>query len=425
MQEVDKVMLMIWGGLGMTTIMFVLPMFGIDFSSFLTEVGGIVLSLCFLSLAFLVPKRQRAQEMNERKQQELLASIVRTSDDAILSKTLDGVITSWNAAAERMFGYTAAEAIGLSANAFIRGEDQEEESRFLRHMAEGKVLERYETQRLTKDGRALDVAITMSPLHDGAGKVVGISKIVRDITAQKNAAAELLRYSQEVEQFAYIASHDLKAPLRGIDNLAKWIMEDLGEAMTPEIQKNFDLLRARVARLETLLGDILKYSRAGRIVEEPRELDTGELVHSLTRLHPWGDDFEIECVTEMPVIHSPRTPLEQIFTNLIANAVKHHDKQAGRVEISAADRGGFFEFCVRDDGPGIPEEFHDRAFALFQTLKPRDTQEGSGLGMSIVKKLVEWQGGRVWIDSSPGARGTAVHFLWPRRTAEKELEHAA
>ncbi len=261
------------------------------------------------------------------------------------------------------------------------------------------------------------------PWRNLKGEVAGIISFRESIASRLKTEDELRRYAREVEQFAYIASHDLKAPLRGIDNLAKWIAEDMAGVMTPEVKENFAMLHSRVTRLETLLDDILRYSRAGHVVEEARSIDTFELISTITKLNPWGENFEIKCEGMMPVLTSPRTPLEQIFTNLITNAIKHHDRKNGKVTIKANQFRDHVEFIVQDDGPGIPPEFHERVFGLFQTLKPRDKVEGSGLGMAIIKKLIEWQDGRVWVESD-GKRGTCIHFEWPRTPVERKEKHA-
>jgi len=171
-------------------------------------------------------------------------------------------------------------------------------------------------------------------------------------------------------------------------------------------------LRSRVTRLEALLAGILSYSRAGRVVDAPEEIDLGALVKDVADMHVPGS-FTVE-IGELPVLASSRTSLEQIFGNLFSNAVRHHDRGRGVITVSAQERGAFYEFTVQDDGPGIPPEFQDKVFEMFQTLKPRDAAEGSGLGMAIIKKLIEWQGGRIWVESSSNVRGTAIHFLWPR-----------
>ncbi len=245
----------------------------------------------------------------------------------------------------------------------------------------------------------------------GENFILGIS---RDISQIKQTQLELEQANEELEKFAYIASHDLKAPMRGIDNLATWIAEDLEDVMDEDARNKLDLMRQRIKRLEMLLEDILSYSRAGRIVEEPKEVNVKKLIDEIIDSLNLPSTFTLEVHNNLPVFCSVHTPLRQIFLNLITNAFKHHDKKEGHIEIFCEEHSPFFEFAVKDDGPGIPEEFHNRVFEMFQTLQSRDTKESTGLGMSIIKKLVEWQGGKVWIDSKNGERGTIVKFLWPK-----------
>jgi signal transduction histidine kinase len=256
--------------------------------------------------------------------------------------------------------------------------------------------------------------------YDEQGQPIRMVGIMQDIHARKVAELLLKRTNEELEQFAYIASHDLKAPLRGIDNLAKWIAEDLQDVITDDIREKFDLLRGRVARLEMLLQDILQYSRAGRIVDNIVQIDTKQMLIQIADSIALAPDFELRFMSEMPVIYSPYTPLEQVFQNLISNARNHHDKYKGVISVAAQQRGQLYEFTVTDDGPGIPAQFHDRIFKMFHTLKPRDEKEGSGLGLAIVKKLVEWQGGRVWVvNTENDGRGASFHFTWPIKTTIK------
>lgn len=270
----------------------------------------------------------------------------------------------------------------------------------------------YRTKRM--DGREIWVQSRGKVADWRDRKPLRISGTLIDITAQKLAEQELKRSNLELERFAYVASHDLKAPLRSIDNLAKWVVEDTKGVLPPDAQEKLGLLRGRVARLEVLLDDILAYSRAGRIVDDPVEIDTRRLVESIAQTH-MRDSFKVTIIDPMPVLFSPKTPLEQVFGNLISNASKHHDRASGTITVSARDKGDSYEFIVSDDGPGIPPEFHERVFEMFQTLQPRDKVDGSGMGMAIIKKLVEWRGGRVWIESVQGVRGTAIHFLWPKK----------
>ena len=270
-----------------------------------------------------------------------------------------------------------------------------------------------EYRKRTLDGREVWVQSRGEAIKSGTGEPTRMTGTVIDITERKLAEQELRRSNRELEQFAYVASHDLKAPLRAIDNLAKWIAEDLADVMTPDARDKINLLRSRVGRLENLLEDILRYSRAGRGTEAPEKIDTGALARQIGETVAADGKFKVTVEEGMPVVTSPRTHLEQVFTNLIVNAVKHHDRGAGEIRVAARSAAPYYEFSVTDDGPGIPPEFHEKVFQMFQTLQPRDKTEGSGLGMSIVKKLVEWKGGKVWIVSEAGKRGTGIHFQWP------------
>ena len=227
-------------------------------------------------------------------------------------------------------------------------------------------------------------------------------------------ARDLLRSNEELEQFAYVASHDLKAPLRGIENLVSWIEEDLEGALTGDTRTNMDLLKSRVRRLESLLDDLLAYSRAGRSTEDSVAVDTRELVTELAALISPPEGFAIAADPALPTVQAPRAPLTQVFQNLIGNAIKHHDHPAsGHVWVEAVAGAEVPEFTVTDDGPGVPERFRDRVFGMFQTLRPRDEVEGSGMGLAIVKKLIDRQGGRIWLADGRGGKGLSVHFTWP------------
>ncbi len=327
--------------------------------------------------------------------------------DGIMTLDAAGNIERYNRTCADIFGYAAEELVGRHIGTLLP------QGAIGEGIAEtGVFVQEVETRR--KSGETIAVEFRMAKITLDGKKAFACA--VQDISERKAAEEALRRSRDEMEQFAYIASHDLKAPLRGIDNLAQWIADDLASVMTPEAEKNLKLLRNRVARIETLLEDILKYSRAGRVVEEGEEIETGELIAQIAEPLVANGKFTLSVADGMPVVRSPRTPLEQVFSNLISNAIKHHDKGEGTLRIGAVDRDRYIEFFVGDDGPGIPPQLHERAFQLFQTLKPRDKTGGStGLGLSIVKKLVEWQGGKVWIVSEDGKRGAEVRFLWKKR----------
>ncbi|MBD2021415.1 ATP-binding protein, partial [Leptolyngbya sp. FACHB-36] len=229
-------------------------------------------------------------------------------------------------------------------------------------------------------------------------------------------AARLEKRNQELDQFAYVVSHDLKAPLRAIANLSQWLEEDLNDCLTEDTRQQMDLLRGRVHRLEALIDGILQYSRVGRVAVQPETVSVEALLHDIidTIVPP---DFPIEIATPMPTLKTERVPLEQVFTNLISNAIKHHDRPAGRIQITAADHGDRYEFAVTDDGPGIDPQFHDKIFGIFQTLEPRDKVESTGVGLAVVKKIVERQGGTIRVESELG-QGATFRFTWMKEPSE-------
>ena len=239
---------------------------------------------------------------------------------------------------------------------------------------------------------------------------------------QERLLANLSRSNTDLEQFAYVASHDLKSPLRAIDSLASWLQEDLQEVLTGESRQHFDLLRQRTHRMEQLLDDLLAYSRAGRTPAEIAEVSLGALVHEIVDLIAPPAGFTIEMVEPAPFLVTAVTPLRQVLTNLIANAIKHHDRADGIIKVSAREDGPRWEFAVSDDGPGIPAEFHERIFGMFQTLRPRDEVEGSGIGLALVRRIVTRYGGKVTVECPP-PRGTVFRFSWPKTISQDDSDN--
>jgi PAS domain S-box-containing protein len=262
---------------------------------------------------------------------------------------------------------------------------------------------------------------TYRPSFDEAGNLRGIFSMAADISERRRIELELeakqeelMRSNKDLEQFAYVASHDLKAPLRAIELLVQWIREGLGGYDANNVQQNLDMLARRTQRLHRLLDDLLAYSRAGRKVGDYGETDSHELVLDVVQLLNPPATLTIDIQGRLPTFHTYATPLEQVLLNLIGNAVKHHPGPKGQVTVSCEEHADHYLFAVRDDGEGIPAEYATRVFEMFQTLKPRDQVEGSGMGLAIVSRIVAWQGGRVWFEPVHGGRGTIFKFQWKK-----------
>jgi PAS domain S-box-containing protein len=236
--------------------------------------------------------------------------------------------------------------------------------------------------------------------------------------AERSAIATTEAY-RELDQFAYVASHDLKAPLRGIANLAQWIQDDSGERLGEGSAHHLRLLQGRVHRMEALIDGILTYSRAGRVLDKPERVDTGHLVREVIELAAPPEGATIEVPSDLPTIRAERVPLQQVFLNLLGNAIKHGRAGRPTVEVRVAwrDAGETVEFTVSDDGPGIAPEYHQRIWEIFQTLEARDKVEGTGIGLSVVRKIVEKHGGRTWVTSAP-PNGATFGFSWPKSSQE-------
>ena len=224
---------------------------------------------------------------------------------------------------------------------------------------------------------------------------------------------ELEMINSELDNFAYIASHDLKSPLRGIDQLAKWIQEDSAEELSEESCVNLNKLQGRIRTMETLLNDLLEYSRIGRITGECEQTDTGAMLKEISELIDNPEKIQITIAPDMPVLNTFRTPLRHVFLNLITNAVKHHDHpETGEINIDYRELPDFYEFSVKDNGPGIDPKHHDRIFQMYQRVG-NTTAEGSGMGLAIIKKQIETLGGTISVESAE-KQNTIFHFTWSK-----------
>ena len=338
------------------------------------------------------------QEVRARKEIQTLADELRRSEEEfrLLAETMPQLV--WTARPDGRYDYFNQrwyEYTGISLEEASREDgwgrlvhpDERETSleAWTRSLQTGEPYEmQYRLLRVSDGtyrwfiGRALAA-------RDASGHIQRWFGTCTDIDDQKRAEEErqrlveaLERSNKELDQFAYVTSHDLKAPLRGIANLSQWIEEDLSEKMSAENKNQMELLRGRVHRLESLIDGILSYARAGRARGKPEAVDVGALLRDIAELLAPPAGARIEIAPDMPFLYTERVPLQQTFLNLISNALKHAGRADPVVRIQGQDAGAFWEFSVTDNGPGIAPEYHDRIWGIFQTLKPRDEVEGTG-----------------------------------------------
>ncbi len=361
-----------------------------------------------------------ARDITQRKQGDraraLLGAIVDFSDDAIVSKDLDGVITSWNKSAERLFGWTAAEAIGKTVAELLIPEDrQEEEPGILARLRRGERVDHFETVRRRKDGTLLDISLTISPVRDRSGRIIGASKIARDFTERRREKDELRRANKDLEQFAFSVSHDLQEPLRTIKIYSELLVESLGGKVEGESAEFLEFLRSGATRMETLVRDLLSYTQVTKLaapetgvaakqaLAEALENLGGAIVESGARITSGS----------LPLLRVHSTHLRVLFQNLIGNAIKYRSPdRAPEISVRAEHERGGWTVTVQDNGIGIESQYQEQIFGLFTRLHNTDRYDGTGIGLAICQRIVERYRGRIWVESEPGS-GSAFRFFIP------------
>ncbi|MEY3442867.1 MAG: hypothetical protein RLZZ519_1148 [Bacteroidota bacterium] len=344
-----------------------------------------------------------------------LAQFYELSLDMFCLAGKDGYFKFINQAWETCLGYSREELLAYPYVDFVHPEDKEATYGAAKMLASGKYVINFENRYKAKDGSWKWLSWMASPQEDGS-----IYAVAHDITSQKEdaKATEMLvrkleMTNQELDRFAYVVSHDLKTPLRGIINLTEWIVEDMGDHLKPEVAEHLRMLQERVDRIQTLINDLLIYSRTGRSQSKIVSVDLNQLVAEILESIEIPDGFQIELTNSLPVVKGVRVELFQLFQNLLVNAVKYRSSDHGSVQISAQDLGDKFEISIHDNGIGIAPKHHHKVFEIFHRLGEGAAVEGTGVGLAIVKKIVDTAGGEIRVESE-GAGGTTFVFTWPK-----------
>ncbi|MGA9897522.1 MAG: PAS domain S-box protein [Terriglobales bacterium] len=387
-----------------------------------------------------ITERRQAEERNAR-----LAAIVESSDDAIISKTLEGTITAWNRGAEKVFGYSSSEAVGKPMRMLLPPERANEEPAILTRIQRGESVDHFETVRVRKDGKKIDISATISPILDRSGVIVGASKIARDITERRTSEREIRRLNDELEQrviertaqletakneleaFTYSVSHDLRAPVRHIAGFCTILMEDCAPQLDAEAKRHLARIQEGTRRMGVLVDELLALARVGRqsLSWQPTRLNT--LVDDVvTLLKPDTEGRQVEWkIAELPQVNCDPTLLRQVFQNLISNALKYsRTRDAAVIAVGSLPGSAPPTIFVRDNGVGFSMKYADKLFGVFQRLHRDDQFEGTGVGLATVQRIVQKHGGRAWAEAEVD-KGATFYFTLGQAPAVKAVGQSA
>lgn len=356
-----------------------------------------------------------------RKSKAWSRSIFEGSTVGIALLNTNSVVIEVNPALEQILGYSANEIKNIGISNITHIDDIENDSRLFDDLIEGNI-ESYKIEKryIRKDNKVIWANAMLSYIQNVGEDFQFIIAMIEDITQQKEneerqqqLVSRLEETNKELDNFAYIVSHDLKAPLRGIGSLANWLLTDYKDKLDEEGADIINLLVNRVERLKNFIEGILQYSRVTRVKENYAEINLNKLIKDVVEMLSPPENIKITVDSELPIIMGEVIYIEQIYQNLISNAIKFMDKPQGEINISCSSKEDFWEFSVSDNGAGIDEKYFNKIFMIFQTLQPRDKFESTGIGLSIIKKIVETNGGKIWLESKIN-KGTTFYFTLPK-----------
>ena len=356
---------------------------------------------------------------------DLLAAIVNSSDDAIIGKTVDGVITTWNPAAEQMYGYAAAEIIGQPVTVLCPPDRVAEIQEILRRIRNGERVLYHETVRQRKDGTVFPVSVAISPVLDGRHDLIGASSIARDISERYRLQAELRHRTddleiayRDLETFSYSVSHDLRAPLRAIGGLSRALLDDCGDSLSNAAIGYTKRIQAASARMTQLIDELLNLARISRAEIRLQVLDLGaEVADIAAELQRQGPERHVHFTIQQPALATADpTLIRTVLQNLLDNAWKFtsgRDDAAIEFGMTTDETSGR-RFFVRDNGAGFETADAGKLFKPFERLHPASEFPGTGIGLASVRQIVDRHGGRTWAEGAPGA-GATFYFTLPAK----------
>jgi PAS domain S-box-containing protein len=381
----------------------------------------------FISSAYLEGAKRLIQcnirDTTERRQAEKtavrLAAIVESSEDAIIGKSLDGTVQSWNGGAQKIFGYSAAEMIGGPMTPLIPVERLDEEKQILEKIKRGESVEHFDTVRQAKNGQRIDVSVTISPIKDSTGAIVGASKVARDITESKRVEKRIIELNAELEAFSYSVSHDLRAPLRHVIGFVELLQREAGPTLSEKGLRHLTTISQSAKRMGSLIDDLLAFSQIGRSGMKRSAVNLDELVRDT--LGDFEGDLQgrdvVWKIHPLPVTQCDRALLRMVLVNLISNAIKFtaHSSEA-RIEIGTIPSGdNETVIFIRDNGVGFDPRYVSKLFGVFQRLHTVGEFEGTGIGLANVQRIIHRHGGRVWAEGVVNG-GATFSFSLPTQS---------
>jgi len=355
------------------------------------------------------------KEIKETK--DYLKSIVDSSVDAIISTDQKGFLTFFSKGAECILGYKREEAIGRPASDFFLN-GAKEVQRIYRMLKREGTIQNYETELITKEGNTISISLSASPLKNEKGEIMGILGISKDITERKKAEKELQQRKEELESLIYSISHDLKAPVASLEGYSSLLLEEYKDKLDAEGRHYLERMKKNINQMTMLIQDLLELSRIGKMMSPPKEVPASEIIQEVLdelRFQIEKRGIELVVAENLPSIYCDRKRMEIVFSNLIDNSIKYMgDTQDPKIEIGYEDKGDVHLFFVKDNGIGIEEKYHDKIFVLFQRLHDLRDVEGTGVGLTIVKKIIESHHGTITVSSQKG-KGATFFFTLPKR----------